>query len=211
MFYDSVYFSLKMDNIAMDILEGKCVINDIPREHRSHAVCLAQLARYCYDISWLPEEHRTSELYTISVRCSVATTVIRWIPEKSLTYDICFEAVSRSGDNLEYVPEKYRDADMCLKAVSKRGNVLHLVPVELRTVEICKEVARAGYKLTYTPEHFKEEVYAYAASCMSYGILSIPEKERTKEHYLLAYKSGFYIEDIPSEYISDEMRNVASA
>ncbi len=183
----------------MDILEGKCDFNDVPNEHRSYAVCLAQLARHGYDITYLPNENRSAELYLVAVRCSPATVALRWIPSEILTYDICFEGVKRSGENLQYVPEKYRDAEMCLLAVKKPGEILHLVPHEHRTLQLCKIAAFAGQKLKHVPDQFKEEVYAYVCSIYQYGILQIPANERTKEHYLLAYNNGFSIECIPED------------
>ena len=187
----------------MDILEGKCDFNDVPNEHRSYAVCLAQLARNGYDITCLPTENRTAELYLVAVRCSPATVALRWIPSEYLTYDICFEAVKRSGENLQYVPEKYRDMEMCLLAVKRYGEILHIVPHELRTLQFCKDVALAGRKLKHVPDQFKEEVYAYVCSLRPYGILQIPENERTKEHYLLAHNSGLDIEYIPEDMRSN--------
>jgi hypothetical protein len=188
-----------MDNTAMDILEGKCDLKEVPIEHRSYAVYLAQLAKCGYDINWIPEESRTEELYVVSVRCSPTVSVIRWIPSKHLTYNVCFESVKRFGDNLQYVPEKYRDTEMCQMAIKNRAEVLQFVPPEVLTVEFCKNAANVGCKLTHIPDQFKEEVYAYACSCNVNGVFQIPRKERTKEHYLLAYKKGLDFEDIPVE------------
>jgi hypothetical protein len=58
--------------------------------------------------------------------------IIATIPEPLLSEEVCFAAVSRSGNSLRYVPESQRTLPVCMEAVRNDGSAIAFAPARWR-------------------------------------------------------------------------------
>lgn len=58
--------------------------------------------------------------------------IISSVPEELLSEEVCFAAVSKSGNSLRYVPQSLRTLPVCLEAVRNDGSAIGLTPARWR-------------------------------------------------------------------------------
>jgi len=69
------------------------------------------------------------ELSPANIEYGESSTVLRYVPEKFRTEELCLEAVKQDGRALLYVPKKFWTAELCMMAVKKNEFALEYMPV----------------------------------------------------------------------------------
>lgn len=102
-------------------------------------------------VHFLPGKFFKEELVLMLVKagCSIA-----YIPEISITRDVCIEYFKHPGAEFSYIPRSLLDYKMCMDLIpiSTSGYALNSVPEEFRTEELCWAAAMVSSKaLAYVP------------------------------------------------------------
>lgn len=106
----------------------------------TYRMCLAAVEYDGSAIFYVPEEHRTEEMYRIA--CKTFGACLRIVPDAYMSEEICKTAVSIDGKSIQYVPEQYRTADIFLAAARNNPLVMQRMPVEMLTVDFCVAVGK---------------------------------------------------------------------
>ena len=105
----------------------------------------------------MPKNIQTEDMYIDAVRQYGGA--IEYIPEQSLTYEICIEAVKNWLPlNIFYnrIPKKYLKPYLYITEVSNNGAALSLVPDKFKTIEMCINAgANVVLAIMYIPKQMK--------------------------------------------------------
>ena len=142
-------------------------------------------------LKYLPDRFKTKEL------CLKAFNqdpfVLTCIPEKFITQEMCNIAFEKYGGNyqgLKLIPDKFKTEEMCNKAFEKSIFNIEYIPDRLKTKEMCERVFEEKYTFN---ENLKLLHY-------------IPNEFKTKELCDYVFdNSPSLIGAIPEEYITQEM------
>ena len=110
------------------------------------------------------------------------------------------EVVKKDSSMLEFVPEEFITFELCEIAVKNRGYALNYVPEELKTEELClAAVKKDGYYLEYVPDKFKTEKICKAAvfTIFLHDDLDYDEWLAKEERY------NFIKENVPEEFYEE--------
>ena len=131
--------------------------------------------------------------------------VLRYIPEKYRSRDMCFEAVKKNGWALEFVPGEYRNEALCLEAVKNDGAALMFVHEKYRNENLCFEaVGQNGLALQHVPEKYHHILSIKAVKQHGTALRFVKIKNRNKELYFEAIKqNGWALEDVPNYYVNE--------
>lgn len=132
-------------------------------------------------LKYVPEEFKnTEEICYIGVKYG-RDDVLKYVPEKLRTEEICLLSFTKLRSNLFYFPQNFitenvcleyinnctgcrgecltrvkKTYNVCLAAVKHRGISLKYVPEELKTADLClTAVTDNGFALKYVPEELK--------------------------------------------------------
>ena len=221
LFWGRVPPSMLSEETCLAVVEraesGSEVLEDIPEECRTRAVCEAAIKRHCDNVQYVPREAWDQELLEMAMRQDPGTTsaylyifklpeslVTDWlcdtmlscdpvylqrIPKEKLTRERCLDAVRRNGAMLGDVPQNLLDEEMCIAAAGQDGIALAHVPAELRTRAVC-EAALNSRKLSWCPPSERE------INDMYYGDDPLYKGRSWNEHPL---------KFIPEEFLSEEL------
>ena len=113
--------------------------------------------------------------------------VLRHIPKKKITLEMCLIAVQNHGWMLRYVPEELKTPELCLAAVKETYFALQHVPETLKTAKIClAAVQNFGFALEHLPEVLKTPEICLAAINNHGSLRDVPEALKTPELCLAA-------------------------
>ena len=113
--------------------------------------------------------------------------VLKFVPEKHKTFELCSEAVKVDGLALWFVPSEFFSTDpdktcqMCLNAVTQNGQALDRVPEHIRDRYVClAAVKQDGNALQFVPEAIKKipEVRLAAVKQNGWALAHLPQQLR---------------------------------
>ena len=83
----------------------------------------------------IPKKKHTMEICKVAIEQNVKA--IRYASKKCLDYEICLHAVKKDGNMFKYVPNGLITNEMCELAVMENVKLLYNVPKEFQTKSIC--------------------------------------------------------------------------
>lgn len=106
--------------------------------------------------------------------------VLRHVPERLRTRDLCEVAVHNHPSAIFGVPETVLDEPLVVKAVSAHGKLLRHLPEQLRTEQVCIAAVEAGGEIDFVPAALRTEAIALAlvrSGCSLMHALTAPRTE----------------------------------
>ncbi len=186
----------------------------VPEKHKTTELSIAAIKKVGYTLKYVPEELKTDELCDIAT--NKAERAFTWTPVEYLfkkieqygslhllkdmpelmTYDLCFKAVKKNDDALQYVPDKYKTVELCFEAGKHNNfaNVSEYVPDNL--VELFGE---SKLCVDDTLEKFFSEAIKNGSHILKF----VPEGMKTYELCLEAVISdelGWTVEYVPENF-----------
>lgn len=138
--------------------------------------------------------------------------LIKDIPHKYITEEICLEAVKNKGHVIKHIPEKFLTEEICLEAIKCDNGfsyaILKNIPMHLRTYDVCLEaVIQSSESFEYVPkEHVTYELCSAAAEKDSLIAKKIPQEYFTEELCVKLLKtSDVAFKYIPPQYLSEKI------
>jgi Domain of unknown function (DUF4116) len=163
----------------------------------------------CDLTSNLGEAYRL-ELYYLAVKQN--RNVLRYLPEKYRTTELCRMAIDQDGWALKHVPEDKRSPEFYLLAVQRDGTALEFVPEEHKTSELCHiAVQQKGDALRYIPKNKRTpELYRLAVEQKGCTLRFVPEDDRTPELCRIAVKQNWMaLYEVPGKHKTPELCRLA--
>lgn len=192
---------------SIEPMDSTILFSNLDEEEKSYELSEAAVYEDGGNISSVPIQYLTPELYRIAVKHGLGAFF--YFPEEEKTIDICIEALkSGQEEALFFIPEKYKSYELYLFAVSQNGLAIQFVPEEFKTHELCN-VALSNTKkaISYCPEDIVTYDLVYS-TIKEYPeiIRHIPEKFKNKELWILAFTNDtFVIASMPEDYITEDM------
>ena len=114
------------------------------------------IAPYCeyhprYAINFVPEAHKTYELYLAAVQCN--GWLLLYVPEEFKTFEVYLAAVQHSGFSIQLVPEEFRTEELCLVGAK---HIIRRIDVENHLGEDTSDFVDEYLK--HVPEDHKEKI-----------------------------------------------------
>ena len=174
------------------VRESGFILQYIPNNLKSYEACKIALQDNCRGLSYLPERIWDKALALIAIANDNWGMVLDKIPEELRDYEVCFNAVSKRGDEIRYVPEQLKTYELCLAAVKKSYGIVEDIPYEHFLPELVMEIVKKSIR----------------------DFEKIPKECLTEEACIMAIKQGTkyvgtVLEKIPEEMITKEMVDIA--
>lgn len=99
--------------------------------------------------------------------------ILRTIPDRYKTYELCLAAVKNYGLSLQYVPTEHKSYEMCLEAVKKTGWALVYVLSEHIDSNICLEASRSGVLAAINIPQEIQSIEFWNNAVQNYGFNSL--------------------------------------
>lgn len=146
----------------------------------------------------IPKKEQTLEMCTVAINQNIRA--LQYASQKHIDAKTCLEAVKEDGNLFRYVPNRFKIKEMCWLAVNSNVNLLNKVPEELKTKEICLfSLTKELRTLAYTP---KEIIYEILNEDASKELLrGVVELNIEWLEYMPVCKNGI---DISLEYIKND-------
>ena len=109
--------------------------------------------------------------------------LLRYVPDKYKTEQMCDEAILENGGTLKYVPDCYKNQEMCNKVVENYPYTLEYFPECYKTKEMCRRaVRRCFFVSNVIPDKYKtQEICNLAVSLYFSFMVYCPYKYLTQE------------------------------
>ena len=102
----------------------------------------------------IPKKNQTMDICKIAVKQN--PLVLQFVSKKCLDFKFCMSAVKKDCHAFRYVPDQYITKEMCELAVEGDSQLLNNVPEEFRTLEICMNAIKKEINvLPYVPKEFR--------------------------------------------------------
>jgi hypothetical protein len=159
------------------------------------------------NIQHIPDNKRTQKLYEVAAK----NGGIRWVPEHLVTKQMCIDAVSYNGMDLQEIPIQFRlDKDICKAAIAENAGALNWMTLAKGDPNVIEYLIIAASISPYFVLHdmprelLTYEIYQMIVSIKGHLFQKIPKKYQTYELWLIAISNYFDIYTYP-EY--REFRN----
>ena len=126
-------------------------------DDQTEKICKEFIRKDPFNIIFVKD--KTEDLWYCAIKLN--PFVLRYIPPKMNTYELCLIAVLDNVDAFKFVPDEIKDITMCSHCVSYEGFLLEYVPHNMKTAEICNE---AFYNNTNAVMYIPDEL-KYAQMC----------------------------------------------
>lgn len=140
-------------------------------------------------IEYVPEEHRTREMYEMLINHDLGR-VFPCLPEEYKTRDICIQAFNENVYTIGSIPEKYITYAMCLKAIQGECGLEH-IPEKYRSYKLCLiAVKKFCWNIRNVPEQYRiKELCLEAVAAFHKQFANEKEDEKDEEYpkVLLSY------------------------
>ena len=216
----TVYRYLEYNEINLPIeCSGKVKIMPIADEYqvgysanfRKGSVSEEQRIRRLF-LDWHPVDGANSaiELVFADGMCiNVTAYGLKYVPEELKTSELCLEAVSQCGDELQFVPDKLKTMDLCLAAVQENAWAHEYVPDALKTQEFWLAAFQNNVRRFWPllPDELKTpELCCIAVHDDAKALELVPEPLKTMGLCLAAVtKSGRMLQYVPEPLITAEI------
>lgn len=117
----------------------------VPLASRSRKLCMEACCRTTSALRWTPPQLQKERGFMRKVLLS-PNFALRLVPPELMTDALLLEAVSRSGDELEFVPQGRRTKKLCERAVKQNAFALKFVPQELQTVKLVTRAVKREFR-----------------------------------------------------------------
>lgn len=105
----------------------------------------------------IPKKEQTQEICKVAINQN--PNALQYASKKCIDAKTCLEAVKRDGNIFRYVPDRLKTKHMCWLAVNIDPNLLDKVPDRLKTKEIClSSVTKDPLTLLHTPVEIIYEI-----------------------------------------------------
>ena len=183
---------------------------DIPDSFKTKEMLLYAFSKNPEYIISMPEEFVNEEIASAAVEHS--GFLLRYVPERLRTKDICMIAVKSGNDGLlKNVPSNVLDAEICLtwlKHVKRVVQPLKQIPKSLWNYDICLAAVKIdGDELGRIPKEYIDGAMCLAAVRETAAAAkNIPAEIFTKEMAeLVVSDSGVWFEYIPKRLLTEEL------
>ena len=140
---------------------------------------------------------------------SFRASYIRYVPRRLLTDKLCRLAVSQNSDAIRHIPKRMLSSEFCrFAAVECFYSTLNCLPENRVTGELCMlAVRKNGRALFSVPKHLiTAEMCRIAVDMDSYAIIAVPEQFRTRELCRIAlHNNPLLINILPGKEKTNEM------
>ena len=192
---------------SIEPMDSTILFSNLDEEEKSYELSEAAVYEDGGNISSVPIQYLTPELYRIAVKHDLGAFI--YFPEELKTIDMCIEALKSGADEtLAFIPDKYKSYELCLFAVCQNGLALQFVPEKFKTHELCNvALSNTRRAISYCPEDMVTYDLVYSTIKEYPRIIArIPEKFTNKELWSLAFdKDPFVITSMPKEYVTNNM------
>ena len=111
---------------------GYILLSSLPKEERTYEICYETIKLSKMELKYVPNNYKTNDLIKLMKHFN---GVIKFIPYKLKTYEMCLDAVERNEHDLQYVPRKFKTKELCINAVKYSKYALRYVPKKILTKE----------------------------------------------------------------------------
>jgi len=112
--------------------DGRFLICCLPKEEITFELCCKTIKMDKTLLKFVPYKYRTNELLALIKHFN---GIMKYIPPKFKTFEICLDAVKRNCYDLKHVPKKFKTKELCVSAVIHSKWALKYVPKKLITKE----------------------------------------------------------------------------
>lgn len=198
-----------------DMRRGTLCLRDILRREKTYELCylaieferLYRCDHWCdsnaTELQFVPSRYRSYAMCVKAARnaCSDdSDTLIKYIPAKFLTYEICKILVGKRGCVLRSIPKRMRTYELCKLAVTMHPYIIHQVPFHLRTRSLCETAVKYDpYNLEYVPKRCRIDVMFKVLIASKYGECWIKLSDRDKCETVVII-NPFMLKFVPNKY-----------
>lgn len=127
----------------------------VPRKFRDRKMCERAFLSESLAVRYMPEDILDYDFCKYIVMMGRDYNVLRYIPEKYRTYEICFISIKNNNGTLDFVKYHLRNYQLCWLSVYKKGFLLEYVPEHLKTYEICLVAMKQNApSIRYIPKEY---------------------------------------------------------
>jgi len=106
----------------------------------------------------IPKKEQTLEICKVAI--SQNPKALKYASRKCIDAKICLNAIQQDGNVFPYIPNKFITKSMCLLAIQTNADLLNYVPKEWKTSEICLfAITKKPWTFSYVPEGIRYEVF----------------------------------------------------
>lgn len=210
--YDCIPKCFLTKNFYMVAMRFGGDLSQVPSAFIDLDMCKLAVIKNGINLKFVPQNYLSDNFYFEAIHKN--PEILRYIPEKDITYDMCLSALTIGmGRLLAFVPKQFKDLNICKIALKKDGRVISYCPPELQTTDLLeKTVNSCASAIAEIPDDKKTYSMCVSAVKVNYHFLKyVPHKFKDRLMYLYAASgitkfdpSGgslyLYFENLPEIY-----------